>query len=401
MQAIEYVKSVPRYLFVRYLARQRPALCASFLSCIRLVNVLPPPLPTPEWVRVRPLLSGICGSDLATITAKGDPYFSPLTSFPFVLGHEVVGEVVECGDRVERFPVGSRVVLHPPLSCRTRAIIPLCEYCQADQDSLCINTGAGSLAAGIQTGYCHDTGGAWSGSFVAHQQQLHLVPEGLANSAAVLAEPFGCALEAVLKASPKDGQTALIVGFGTMGALTLVALRSLEKDLRVVVVAKHLHQQHIARQLGADRVVGVEELLSGLTEELRVKLHRPEFGPPGATGGADISFDCVGAAETMDTSLRFTRAAGQVVMVGMPGNSAKLHWMAAWHKELSVLGSYSCNRPTFCKAILVLPGMSARLEAIVGAKFSLAQYKKALAAALKPAKTGALKITFEPSAMQE
>ena len=401
MQAIEYVKSVPRYLFVRYLARQQPGLCASFLSCIRLVNVLPPPLPTPEWVRVRPLLSGICGSDLATITAKGDPYFSPLTSFPFVLGHEVVGEVVECGDRVDRLAVGSRVVLHPPLSCRIRAITPPCEYCQSGQDSLCVNTGAGSLAAGIQTGYCRDTGGAWSESLVAHQQQLHLVPEELANSAAVLAEPFGCALEAVLKASPEDGQTVLIVGFGTMGALTLIALRSSEKNLRVVVVAKHLHQQHIARRLGADRVVGVENLHFRLAEELPARLHRPEFGPPGATGGADISFDCVGAAETMDTSLRFTRAAGRVVVVGMPGSSAKLHWMAAWHKELSVLGSYSCNRPTFCKAIQVLPSMSSRLGAIVGTKFSLAQYKKALAAALRPAQTGALKTTFEPSATQE
>ena len=400
MQAIEYVKSVPRYLFVRYLARQQPDLCASFLSCIRLVDGLPPPLPTSEWVRIRPLLSGICGSDLATITAKGDPYFSPLTSFPFVLGHEVVGEVVECGDRVDQLAVGSRVVLHPPLSCRIRAITPLCEYCQVGQDSLCINTGEGPLAAGIQTGYCRDTGGAWSGSFVAHQQQLHLVPESLPNGVAVLAEPFSCALEATQKASPEDGQTVLIVGFGTMGALTLAALRSSEKNLRVVVVAKHPHQQHIARQLGADQVFGVESLPFRLAEELQARLHKPEFGPPGATGGANICFDCVGAAETMETSLRFTRAAGKVVVVGMPGSSAPLHWMTAWHKELSVLGSYSCNRPTFCKAIQILTDMSSRLGAIVGARFSLAQYKKALAAALKPAQTGGLKTAFEPSATQ-
>ena len=70
-----------------------------------------PRLPTTEWVRVRPVLSGICGSDVATLSAKGSIYLSAFTSFPFVPGHEVVGRVVETGGAVSGFGVGDRVAL--------------------------------------------------------------------------------------------------------------------------------------------------------------------------------------------------------------------------------------------------------------------------------------------------
>ncbi len=397
MQAIEYVKSVPRYLFVRLLARHWPALCSSSLACIRLVDTPPPSLPGSEWVHVRPLLSGICGSDLATVMAKGSPYFSPFTSFPFVLGHEVVGEVVECGRRGERLREGDRVVLQPPLSCQIRGIEPCCDYCRAGRDSLCVNTNEGTLSAGIQTGYCRDTGGAWSEGFVAHQRQLHTVPEELSDETAVIAEPFSCALEAVLKAPPEDGQTVLILGCGTIGALTLAAIRGLGKGTRVVIVAKHPHQQQVARRLGADQVIETEDLYPSLAEALKARLYRPELGRPVPVGGADICFDCVGSSDTMDTSLRFTRSRGTVVVVGMPGAPQKLDWIAAWHKELSVLGSYSCNRSTFREAIRMLTLMKPQLEPIVGAKFALSQYKKALSCALKPARAGALKTVFSSS----
>ena len=105
---------------MRYLGKRWRGLYTSPFSCTRLVDIPEPQLPTPEWVKVRTRLSGICGSDLATITAKGSPYFSPFTSTPFVLGHEIVGEIAETGDAVEGFPVGARVVIEPVLSCPVR-----------------------------------------------------------------------------------------------------------------------------------------------------------------------------------------------------------------------------------------------------------------------------------------
>ena len=69
----------------RRAAAPRSARCA-------LRDVDEPELPGPDWVRVRPRLAGICGSDLATIDGKSSRYFEPIVSFPFVPGHEVVGD---------------------------------------------------------------------------------------------------------------------------------------------------------------------------------------------------------------------------------------------------------------------------------------------------------------------
>src|SRR3546814_3357593 len=75
-------------------------------------DVDPADLPGPGWVRVRPRLAGICGSDLATIDGTSSRWFEPIVSFPFTPGHEVVGELDD----------GTRVVVVPVLSCVARGI---------------------------------------------------------------------------------------------------------------------------------------------------------------------------------------------------------------------------------------------------------------------------------------
>ena len=98
MEAILYAKNIPRYLAIRYLGKRWRSLYTSAVSCVRLVDMPEPQLPTSQWVKIKTRLSGICGSDLATITSKGSTYFSPFTSTPFVLGHEIVGEIAEIGE---------------------------------------------------------------------------------------------------------------------------------------------------------------------------------------------------------------------------------------------------------------------------------------------------------------
>src|ERR671932_2538490 len=108
--ALRYRKSVPRYLLMRAGAKRIKGLDTSRLSPLQLEEVPEPKLPTPEWVRVRPFLSGICGSDLGTLSAESSPYFSPITSPPIVMGHEVMGEVVEDNSG---FSAGERVAIEP------------------------------------------------------------------------------------------------------------------------------------------------------------------------------------------------------------------------------------------------------------------------------------------------
>ncbi|MBM3946993.1 MAG: alcohol dehydrogenase, partial [SAR202 cluster bacterium] len=131
METLLYRRSIPRYLVVRLLGRRLPSLVTGVASVVRLANIPEPPLPSAQWVRVRPRLTGICGSDVAVLTAEGTPYLSALVSFPFVLGHEVVGDVTEAGREASEVKVGQRVVVEPALGCRVRGLAEPCGPCRS------------------------------------------------------------------------------------------------------------------------------------------------------------------------------------------------------------------------------------------------------------------------------
>lgn len=397
MRAIRYVRSIPRFALVRTLGRVWSGVATSPLAPVELADVPPPPLHGDRWARVRPRLSGICGSDLSTIAATGSPYFSPFTSTPFVFGHEVVGEVEEVGPAVERVAVGDRVVLAPPLHCEVRGINEPCAPCREGAIGHCRNVTRGVPGAGIQTGYCAGTGGGWSESVVAHEVQLHRVPEGMTDEAAVLVEPFSCCLHAAETGRPADDETALVIGCGTIGLLTIAALRATGRACRIVAVARYPNQRERARELGADEVVGSgkgrREALAGI---LGAELHRPELGPPVAVGGADVTFDCVGSGSTLDDGMRFTRAEGRLIVVGMPGLASGVDWTAMWHKELDVKGSYTCDDPTFERAISLAATIESELAPLVGPVFPLEAYRDALSTAFDAGSAGVVKVAFRP-----
>ena len=312
MEAIQYTKNIPRYLAMRYLGKRWRGLYTSPFSCTRLVDIPEPQLPTPEWVKVKTRLSGICGSDLATITAKGSPYFSPFTSTPFVLGHEIVGDIAEIGDAVDGFPVGTRVVIEPALSCKVRGISPECPQCRNTHFANCENITKGNISAGIQTGYCRDTGGGWSQYVLAHQSQLHLVPDGISDEGAVLLEPFACAIHGVLKIPSDKTTTICVIGGGTIGLLTVAALRILGHRNRIIIFTKYPHQQQLARELGADDVLSPNKSrYAAFCELTDAASHQPELGQQVFIGGVDVTFDCIGSSVTIDDALRFTRAGGK------------------------------------------------------------------------------------------
>ncbi len=389
---------------MRYLGKRWPNLYTSSLSCTRLVEIPEPQLPTAEWVKVRTRLSGICGSDLATITAKGSPYFSPFTSTPFVLGHEIVGDIAETGSAVEGFSVGARVVIEPALPCQVRGIWPACHQCQNLRFANCENITKGDISAGVQTGYCRDTGGGWSRYVLSHQSQLHFVPDAMSDETAVLLEPFACALHGVLKMRPSRTATVCIIGGGTMGLLTLAALRILGHQNRIISFAKYLHQQQLARELGADEVLSPNrDRYRAFCEHIGAESHQPELGQQVLTGGVDATFDCIGSSITIDDALRFTRAGGEVILVGMPGIPKNVDWTSIWYKQLRVTGAYTYGIETyngervstFTLGMRLLQKLESRLRPLVSALFPLQGYKRAIQTALNTGKTGTVKTVFD------
>jgi L-iditol 2-dehydrogenase len=418
--AVRCVKSIPSWLLLKALGPRLPGLCTSRLGFLRLDDVAAPALPTPRWVRVRPHLSGICGSDLASIAAEGSPFFAPLTSFPFTFGHEVVGTVTEAGGAVRDVRVGDRVVVEPVLHCTVRGISEQCPACRRGDYGNCTNVTAGDISAGVQTGYCRDTGGGWSASLVAHEVQIHRVPDGVPDDAAVLVEPFSCALHAVLRAGSKpdaparDGNApslarracmqVLVLGCGTMGLLVIAALRALQVPAHVVAVAKHPHQQDQARRLGADDVLAPgKDTYGQLGKRSGATLHYPEIGAPTVLGGFDVVFDCVGSPRSLDEALRFTASRGRTLLVGMPAIPRTVDWTTIWYKELLVQGTYTYGHEdvagerlrTFTLALRLLEQGKVDLRPLVTHRFALRDYRQAIQTALHTGPHRALKTAFD------
>jgi threonine dehydrogenase-like Zn-dependent dehydrogenase len=405
--AVQCVKSVPAWLLLKALGHRFPRLYASRLSLTRLRDVPPPKLPNACWVRVRPLLSGICGSDLATITAAGSAYFAPLTSFPFTFGHELVGIVEEIGAEVHAVQVGDRVVIEPALYCGVRGIDSPCEPCRLGNYGNCTNVAKGAIAPGVQTGYCRDTGGGWSTSLVAHEIQIHRVPDAVSNEAAVLVEPLSCALHSVLRGvhnAPSEVRNILVIGSGTMGLLTIAGLKAINAPGRVLAWAKHSHQQELAAKLGADEVLPVtHDSYAVLCERSGATLHQPEIGGPTVLGGFDLVFDCVGSSGSLDDAIRFSRARGTAVLVGMPGIAKGVDWTAIWHKELQILGTYAYGMEdfhgerlrTFELALRLIAERRVEIAPLVTHKFQLAEYRQAIRSALFTGTQRSVKTVFD------
>ena len=403
--ALQYRKSVPRYLWVRLMGRVFPRIITGPGAFLRLAQVPEPALPTPRWLRLRPLLSGICGSDVAAITGKSSIYLSALTSFPFVPGHEVVARVEEVGSEVTRARVGDRMVVEPALGCCVRGLEEPCSPCQQGYYANCERLFQGDIAPGIQTGYCRDTGGGWSSGLVAHESQVHPVPEEVSDQAAVLVEPLSCALHAVLQAQIPDGAQVLVIGAGSIGLLTVAALRGLGVSCTIVAVARYPHQAEAALSLGADRVImGGSESYEALSEVTQAEVHPLPLGKPAVIGGFPVTFDCAGSAGSLEDALRWTRSRGQVILVGMPG-PMQADLAPLWYQEVRLTGTYAYGLEdrkgrqvkTFDLALgmLARDGWSQRLGGLVRHRFPLRRFHQAIATALRPGRSGAVKTVFD------
>jgi len=381
------VRSIPAFAVVKA-AGGRPDVATSALSMLKLGDVPEPSPPTRDWVRVMPNLSGICGSDLAAISGHVSLYLDPLTSYPFVPGHEVVGVLDD----------GSRVVIEPALGCKVRGIDPPCPRCAEGRPGLCYNVTEGPIEVGLQTGYCADTGGGWGEVLVAHPSQIHAVPESLSDEAAVLIEPLACCVHAALRGGATKDDVVVVSGAGTIGLLTVAAVKLFTPPRRLIAIAKHPTQRDLARKLGADQVVPPNEVfqrvrfatgarrLEGMNRSLLL-------------GGADITFECVGRADSLNDAVRFTREGGRVVVVGMPGEE-KVDWAPVWQRELTVTGAYAYGsepqrkgRATFELALEAAPDM--HLEALTGPLFGLGEYRDAIAYAMSAGRLGAVKVAFD------
>jgi threonine dehydrogenase-like Zn-dependent dehydrogenase len=385
VKALEFSRSEARYVAAAISSRVRPGSGAS-TGPLSLVETSDIDLPGPGWHRVTTRLAGICGSDLATVDGRSARYFEPWVSFPFIPGHEVVG------DRED----GIRVVLEPVLGHAARGFEPpFPDAAPGDGDDY-RHLVSGDLEPGIQTGYCASTGGGWSTGFVAHESQLHAVPDELSDEAAVMIEPAAVGVHAAIKARVSEGDTVAILGAGTMGLMTLAAIRQFSPAATVIIGAKYPEQHELARSLGADMVVAPSEVPRAVRRTSGSFMIGDDL-----SGGADVVIDAVGSGASVDEALGTARPRGRVVLVGMPGR-VSIDLTALWHRETELVGAYTygteqlpdgSTRRSFDMAMELVA--AADLGRLVSATYPLERYEQALSHAATAGARGAVKVCFD------
>nr|MDQ2716196.1 alcohol dehydrogenase catalytic domain-containing protein [Chloroflexota bacterium] len=278
----------------------RGAYFSSFAP-FQVRNLSRPALPAADWVRVRNRLAGVCGSDLHMIYVDGDLRIAPAAlpgsglSYP---GHEVVGEVIEVGDEARILRVGDSVVLQHRPNCLSAGVQPLCRSCAAGNYNLC--------QRGILPGPA-PIGGGWSEEMLLHEQQLFRIPNAinqpdtpqLSDEQAALLEPSAVATHAVLRCVPQASDRVLIIGAGTIGLLTLQAVRALAPQAEVSVMARHAFQVEQATRMGATHIIYPQDSYKTIQQVTGAQLYQGLLGNTLLLGGYDVIFDTVGSRSTI------------------------------------------------------------------------------------------------------
>lgn len=225
------------------------------------MNLVERPIPKPQKNEVLVKLEyvGICGSDLHYYEHGriGDYIVKP----PFVLGHEASGIIVEIGENVKNLKLGDRVALEPGKTCGN------CEFCKKGLYNLCPDVVF--FATPPVDGVFQE--------YVAHEAALCFkLPDNMTTLEGALIEPLAVGFHAAIQGDAHLGQTAVVMGAGCIGLVSILALkaRGVNNIYVVDIIEKRLEK---ARELGATGIINgreknaVEEILN-LTKQRGVDL---------------------------------------------------------------------------------------------------------------------------------
>lgn len=411
MKALVYDVTPVRWVACKLIGWRRPSVFWSGLSGLTLQQVSVPELPSPKWVRLRPILGGICGTDFTAITQKHHPanILQVFSELPALLGHENVSLVDAVGPDVTGFQPGDRVIAESSLSCVPRGIEPVCPQCKAGRFTLCSNFRTGPLPRGSMIGWNTFTGGSWSEYFVAHESQLYHVPDGISDDEAVLVDPVAGALHAVLKRVPAGDDRVLILGAGLLGMGVAMSLRALGSSCRTYAIARHAHQADLMRRAGVDEIITVGRQDSqaarygAVAARIGGQVLPSRFGHHALIGGFDLVYDCVGTGQTLSDAMKYARSGGTVVEVGT-SQIGTVDTCPLWFDELTLIGAngrafedYDGRRMHTYEVVLdLIQQGKLDLRGLLTHRFPVDQYKKAFATLADRGRTGAIKVAFQP-----
>jgi (R,R)-butanediol dehydrogenase/meso-butanediol dehydrogenase/diacetyl reductase len=388
MKALQFNVNVPKFIAAKSLAAVfgRRVFFQGPVKTIQIADIPEPTLPTPDWVKVKTIFCGFCGSDLNLILLHDSPTASPFTSFPCVIGHEIVGEIVETGANVSEFQPGDYVAINPGLTCEAREISPLCRPCRQGRSSNCENFAEGSLPPGMFIGINSGVNGGFATFVTAHKSQLFKVPKGLSLEAAAMTEPVAVALQTIFDNMPKEDETVLVIGGGVIGNLIIQSIKALVPACHISVIEPSAFAAEFAVRFGADEVIPAKDVFTHTARITGAKVYKPLLGMEIPMGGFNRIYDTVGHSATLNLSMRLLAAMGTLSVVGI-GGDVKLDLTPLWLKLQKIQGVYAYGmvsydgkqQHVFDIALDMMKENKIQTDSLVTHKFALKEYRRMIA----------------------
>jgi 2-desacetyl-2-hydroxyethyl bacteriochlorophyllide A dehydrogenase len=306
------------------------------------------PSPGPADAVIRVKAAGLCGTDYRIWTGERP------VQYPRVMGHEFVGTVVAVGREVDNLSVGQMVAVEPNYSCGG------CPLCREGNRNLCLSR----VAIGI------DVDGGFAEQATVPARCCWPAPDGLSDERLLLAEPLAVVVRAVARGAPAAGETAAVLGLGSLGLLAVQVLKA--RGARVLAVARSTRRLSLARELGADAVA-----LSGADDDTGAA--RAFSGRE----GVDLVVETAGTAVAVEQAVSLCRPGGRVVLTGLPHEATALNFFWVVRRELRIIGSM-IYQDEFPEAMRLLATGGVRVDRLLSQTFPLDRIDEAFEAHRSP-----------------
>jgi len=306
------------------------------------------PTAAPHEVLVRVRVAGLCGTDHRIWT--GD---RPV-AYPRVMGHEFVGRVEAVGEGVTRVGVGDRVAVEPNYSCGT------CPLCREGNRNLCLSR----TAIGI------DVDGCLAELVRVPARCCWPAPAEVADEDLMLTEPLAVVVRAVGRSGARAGETAAVVGGGTLGLLALQVLRA--RGARVLCIGRSGRRFELARQLGAEAVHATSQ---GPLRPVAERFSGRE--------GVDCVVETAGTPEAVNHALDLVRPGGRIVLTGLPHEATPVTFFSVVRREVTITGSM-IYQDEFAEAMRLVAAGQVRTAPLITHRFPLDEIARAFAVHEEP-----------------
>lgn len=278
---------------------------------LRVIDMDMPELDKKNNVLVKIKAAGICGSDVGIYHGT-----NAAATYPRVIGHEMVGEVVSTGPSAKKVKTGDRVIIDQVTACGR------CWACRHNRPNVCQHLAVRGV---------HIDGG-YREYMAVPDTDCYILPENLRYEDAVLIEPTTIAIQACSRAEISAEDEVLIMGVGALGTRMLsIAKLSGAKIIVADVVDEKLQE---ALEAGADYAVNL--LKENLDEKVK-EYTTDAYGPT-------LSIDCACTKDSLGTLIRVTGNAGRVITMGFSVTPTEVTNFGITSKELDIRGSRLQNK---------------------------------------------------------